>query len=66
MVLMLEFFRDSVVSDGLICSIDNLVISEDTALAIDGNGHFHNHYKIDITKFMTILLLVVVLRYFSL
>ena len=56
-----------VVNVALFCSNDyNMVISENTLLNIGDSGHVHNHYKLDITKFMSILLLDVVLRYCSL
>ena len=55
MLIFLEF--KGVVLDGLVCSsIDNLLISEDTALTADGVSRVHNYYKIDITKVMSILL----------
>ena len=42
---MLTFLRlKGAIIGGLICSnVDNLVISEDTSLDVDGKGHLHYH-----------------------
>ena len=61
---MMEFVGlKGVVPNGLIYgNDDSLVISEDTELTVNGNFHIQNHYKLEITKFMIILLLNMFLR----
>ena len=51
-----------VVPDGSIfINTDDLLIYEDTSININGYGHVQNHYKLEITKFMSIFLLYVLL-----
>ena len=67
MLIMKILGLKDVIPGGLICiNDDNLEISKDTVLTVDGSVHVHNYYKLEITKFMSTLLLVVVLGYFSL
>ena len=49
-------FKGVVLGGLIFINVENLVIYEDTALNIYGNSHEHNHKKLEITKFMSILL----------